>query len=91
MYVPTCSESLKNQSRGLKHVAASVLCGLRCLLQNVTPPLQLKHGFNQLKDLQQARLPWIHRTFSKVQGCSGAGMCGNGIPTPFSHFVLKWL
>jgi len=24
-----------------------------------------------------------------VQGCSGAGTRGNGVPTPFSRFVLK--
>jgi len=23
------------------------------------------------------------------QGCSGAGTCGNGVPTPFSRFALK--
>jgi len=23
------------------------------------------------------------------QGCSGAGTCGKGVPTPFSHFALK--
>ena len=26
-----------------------------------------------------------------VQGCSGAGTRGNGVPTPFSRFVLKWV
>jgi len=25
------------------------------------------------------------------QGCSGAGMRGNGVPTPFWSFALKWL
>jgi len=25
------------------------------------------------------------------QGCSGAGTRGNGIPTPFSRFALKWV
>jgi len=26
-----------------------------------------------------------------VQGYSGAGTSGNGVPTPFSRFVLKWV
>jgi len=25
------------------------------------------------------------------QGCSGAGMRGNGVPTPFSRFAFKWV
>jgi len=25
------------------------------------------------------------------QGCSGAGTRGNGVPTPFSRFALKWI
>ena len=26
-----------------------------------------------------------------IQGCSGAGTRGNGVPTPFSCFALKWI
>jgi len=26
-----------------------------------------------------------------VQGCSGAGTRGSGIPTPLSRFVLQWV
>jgi len=32
---------------------------------------------------------FIH--FSCTQGCSGPGTSGNGVPTLFSRFGLKWL
>jgi len=25
------------------------------------------------------------------QGCSGTGTRGNGVPTPYSRFALKWV
>jgi len=52
-------------------------------------------------EIYQKSIVWLSHQKSKRttfslqmwgrQGCSGAGTRGNGVPTPFSRFALKWV